>query len=144
MERNCDACGLRYAARSKNSLYCSEVECRRQRERARRRRRVSGATVVTLPARSNISADAPDGAGIHELATRAALEEAERLESPAGVNAIGLARRLDAANGESGSSYAALARQHLAAVDKALEGARVSADPIDELFARRQKKLGAS
>lgn len=75
-------------------------------------------------------------------ATRQALEEADRLSSAAGVNALLLAAKLDA-GGDTGSAMAALSKQHLAALDEALKGARVASNPLDELRERRERRLAS-
>lgn len=74
-------------------------------------------------------------------ATRASLEAAGRESTPAGVNALLLAAKLDL-GGDTGSAMAALAKQHLAALEEALKGAPVADDQVDELRARRAKRLG--
>jgi hypothetical protein len=69
------------------------------------------------------------------------LEEAGRADTPAGVSALLLAAKLDL-GGDTGSAMAALAKQHLAALDEALRGALVAADKVDELRRRRERRLG--
>lgn len=131
MQRTCGACGAAYEARSARSKFCTDSECKRARERARnRQRRDPGGEVVEFPAPQ---ADGEGGA--NERVTRRELDAAGRLETIAGQNAMSLARQLDHAAGDTGSSFAALAKQHLLAVDKALEGVEVADDPIER---RRQ------
>lgn len=74
-------------------------------------------------------------------ATRATLDEAGRADSPAGVSALLLAAKLDL-GGDTGSAMAALAKQHLAALEEALKDAPRAEDRVDELRARRAKRLG--
>lgn len=132
MQRNCDACGKPYEARSSRSKYCAEVDCKRARERARKRKKPGD--VVPFPAQPG---QPVDQLGPNERITHAELDAADRLMTIAGQNAMSLARRLDQAAGDTGSSFAALAKQHLAAVEKALEGVATAEDPID----RRKKAM---
>jgi hypothetical protein len=82
-----------------------------------------------------------EGASTLVDATRAVLEAADRLNTPAGVSALLLAGKMDA-GGDTGSALAALAKQHLAVLDEATRGALVAADPVDDLRARRMARLG--
>lgn len=138
MERNCDHCGRVYEAKSTRSKFCADVECKRGRERARNRRRTSGATADVVPI---VLPTAPDAdRGPLEQATFDQLVAAGREATAAGLNVLVLARRLDAGSRETGQALTALAKQHLAGLDKALEGAAVAGDAIDELRARREAK----
>jgi hypothetical protein len=134
MKRDCDACGKRYEAKSKRSRFCARVDCRRARDRERRRRE-RGAEVVPLGA-----AIVAGETGEVEGATLEQLTSAGRLETAAGRNALVLARRLDAGGLDTGSSVAALSKQHLSALSEALAGAIVVADAVDELRARRERR----
>lgn len=125
----CEACDGEFEGRGR---FCKRGDCTRARARARKRE--SRGTVVELPA--------PDSSEVpsNYTATLRALEAAERLGTPAGVNALTLAQRLDTATAESGSGIAALSKQHLAALEEATRNARVAADPVDELRARRERR----
>ena len=72
-------------------------------------------------------------------ATRQRLVDADRMDTPLGKIALGLATRFDAAI-DSGSGFAALAKQLEATLDSATKGAQVVASPMDELRARRAAK----
>ncbi len=72
--------------------------------------------------------------------TLVALTEAGRVHAPAGQNALALAVRIDGGALDTGSSVAALSKQHLAALAEALRGANVVADGVDELRARRGRQ----
>lgn len=74
-------------------------------------------------------------------ATRERLLEADRINTPLGKIALGLAQRFDAAV-DSGSGFAALAKQLEATLESATRGADVVASPMDELRARRAAKHG--
>ena len=74
-------------------------------------------------------------------ATLTALMEAGRVHSPAGQNALALATRIDGGATDTGSSIAALSKQHLAAIAEALRDTEVvKADSIDELRRRREAR----
>lgn len=123
MVRNCDVCGKAYEAKTKRSRYHSET-CRKRAQR--------GGTIVPLRERPTVPSAFES--------TMQVLEMADRLSSPAGVNALLLAAKLDA-GGDTGSAMAALSKQHLAALEEALRDAPVAADPLDELRVRRQRRL---
>lgn len=122
--RACEACGREFEAKRGNHRFCSAT-CRKRGKR--------GATVVALDGGDVI-------VGGLEDATQRQLAAAGRESCPAGVNALLLARRLDQA-GDTGSAVAALSRQHLAALEAALEGAEPAGDPVDELRHRRERRL---
>ena len=72
----------------------------------------------------------------------AELRNAERLETAAGQIAVRLAEQLDASGG-TGNEKASVAKQLHASLAVALEGAHRTADPVDELAARRVARRGA-
>jgi predicted nucleic acid-binding Zn ribbon protein len=122
----CEQCGAPVAARSR---FCTDVECKRVR--ARERKRASRGTVIELPA-------APSVVSSVYAATLTALTSANRVDTPSGQSALILAGR------DTGSSLAALARQHLAVLDEALRDAPREADGVDELRARRLARRGTA
>ncbi|HVM10333.1 MAG TPA: hypothetical protein VM345_17880 [Acidimicrobiales bacterium] len=128
-------------ARSSRSRYCDDGECRRARERQRKRRR-SGSSSAGTP-KSKPPAIPPGSSPVPSLVevTRRVLEEAKRADSPAGVNALALAARIDAPQFDTAAGLAALSKQHLAALAVALDGAaRTGVDPLDEVKAMREKR----
>jgi hypothetical protein len=76
-------------------------------------------------------------------ATLADLVSAGREDSPAGRAALLLARRLDTPTADTGSSVAALVREHAARLEAAMRGVKVAGDPLDELKAARDRKRNA-
>ena len=143
MERNCDACGRTYEAKSKRSQFCPDAECKRARARLRKRAQRSGdrpgadgGNVIAFP-----GTEGAHESPTVEAVTRTKLIAVGRLDHPAGVNALVLARRLDFANSdfslELGGAVASLSKQHLAALNEALRGAEAEDDEIDRLRARR-------
>lgn len=137
--RRCEACEGEFEPEGRER-FCRGVECRRSRARDRKRSS-RGGEVVDLP-----DPDVPDdlSAPSNFEVTHRALVAADRLLTPAGVNALTLARRLDAASMEPGSSLAAVSKQHLAALEEATRNASSVADPIDELRARRERRRTGS
>lgn len=135
MKRSCDACGRAYEAKTKRSKYCSDRECVRNRERGWKRGQRSGGKVVDLSPPPE-----PEPVLSAVAVTRDALEVVGRLHTPAGVNALLLAAKLDA-GGDTGSAMAALSKQHLAALAEATKGVKAAADPVDELRAKREARL---
>lgn len=81
-------------------------------------------------------ADVPAGV---VAAVTADLGAAGRTVSPAGQCALALAARIDAGV-DSGASMASMVRELRAALADALRDAAVSADPVDELKAKRDRR----
>ena len=133
--RTCTDCGAPLPAPHSSGRPRTKCEaCSPTRARDTRRRaphKLAPADLVTLPAPSV-------QAGIVEATTRT-LAEAGRLDSVAGQTALLLAQQL-ATGAHSGAGYAALAKQLLAAMDAACEGAVVAQDPVDELRRKRDKR----
>lgn len=136
--KTCKREGCRRKTKSDRAQYCDDPGCGRARARARRQEsnRKQGAD----------AADASDGerpAGGVFSATLTALTDAGRVATPAGQNALALASRIDHGAEDSGSSIAALSKQHLAALDEALKDLASAGDPVDE-FTRRRRSRTAS
>lgn len=135
-KRSCKRDGCRNEPKTSRAQYCDDLEC--ERARARLRRRVSN----RKQAEEQLPDDVPEGAGAGGVfsATLSALTTAGRVATPAGQNALALATRIDHGATDSGSSIAALSKQHLAALDEALKNLEQVGDPIDELGARRRAR----
>ncbi len=124
--KQCAACHR--PVKSPRAKFCLDIGCARARDRERKR------------SREQSGKPAPDGdrpAGGVFAATLVALAGAGRVDSPAGQNALALAARIDFGAFDTGSSLAALSKQHLAALGEALKDVSVVADGVDELRARR-------
>lgn len=129
MQRLCDTCTRLYEARRVTSKFCSQ----RCQKRARRSPvGLSGATLLTFPA----PVDGP-----MTKATMAELVVADRVESSLGQSALLMARRLDTPGADTGSSVAALAREHRATLALALESATNVLDPVDLVRLRRDARI---
>lgn len=127
MQRNCDACGGQYTAKRPNSRFCSEG-CRKKAARGTESPRIE--PIVADPAvpttRSRVQAE---------------LDAAGRGETYLGAAALALADRIDQSTAVMG--FAALVKELRSTMDAALVGAKKAADPLDELRARRDRKLAS-
>jgi hypothetical protein len=132
MGRNCDSCGAPYFTRSPLSRYCSP-RCAKRAQRTGLARSAQGAATIAQP---------PAVTQEVEAAVRATLEDAGRLSTPLGQVALALARRLDSPSGDTGAGLAALAKQLAATLAAVTADVRPADDLLDELRARRDRKLG--
>lgn len=101
---------------------------------------------VKRSSRPNVPGDAevPDDVQLDVgvlVATARELARVGRLDSPKGRIALSLAARLDRSLVDTGSSYAAVARELSATLDAVLAGAPTAADQVDELRARREERI---
>ena len=142
-EKKCEACKKR-SVKGPRARFCDATECERARARARRRRadqakrqRVGG---DDLREAAEETSGSPAG-GVFS-STLVSLQEAGRVHTPAGQQALALATRIDNGAEDSGSSLAALGKQHLAALAEALRDLEVLGDPADEVAARRAAHAG--
>ncbi len=132
MQRQCGFCGRSYEARRATSRYCGPT-CRQRSLRA---------LAAGLPPRPSTLDDDPAPPSELELVVTRELEAAGRLRTAFGQVAVELARRV-ASPFESGAAVASLAKQFREAMDKALAGVAVAADPLDDIRARRDRKRSA-
>ena len=125
--RACDSCGTTYEAKRSSSKYCSD--------RCRRRAHEGSLPAVVVP----FVPPALVVGGIAS-ATQRELEGAEMLDTSLGQKAMFLAMHLDNMSNDTGSSVAAVVREHSAVMVRALELGKVEADPLDELAIRRRER----
>lgn len=130
-QRACDSCRNQYEAKRPNSRFCSEP-CRK-----RFSRQPGAVASLAVPADEPASHEGP-----LTRSTRLELEAAGRVDSSIGQLALLAARRLDA-GGETGSAVASLMREHRATVAEAVRGVQMAGDKLDELRAKRDRKLAA-
>jgi hypothetical protein len=135
-KRACDQCGTKHDRM--RSPFCTRA-CQMRWKRAHPDR-TEPAGVDAQAALPSAPAASPH-LGPVLMTTMTVLVEAKRHETPGGTAALALAMRIDHPYGETGSSLAALVREHRAALADALRGAAVKDDPIDELGKRRDEKL---
>lgn len=135
MRKSCEACGVDFEAKRTARKYCGE-RCKKRAQRrpggVKAHDPVEVPVVMPLP---EVPQDGPVA-----VATRVELELAGRANSAAGNAALALARRIDTGTAETGSSLAAMVREHRATLAEAVRGAVAAADPLDELRARRERK----
>lgn len=129
MQLTCKACGRPFDAKTRRRKYCGDT-CRQRAQRARGK--PVGQVVPLRP---------PTEDGGVESATRAELQEVDRVGTALGQAALALARRLDVGQADTGSAMASLVREWRATLTAATEGATATEDPIDELRAQWEKKL---
>ena len=126
MRKQCAVCSEPFEAKRNTAKYCS----RRCSVRAARQPKPEPAGQMPVDPDSELWT-----ATLNELAAAA------RVASASGQAALLLARRLDSQMTETGSSVAAMVREHRAALADALKGASAEVNPLDELRARRERKL---
>jgi len=128
MDRHCDVCAKPLDAQRSDARFCSD-RCRKRAARG------------GIPrADASVPPEGRSGQGSGTLdAVRFELTAAGRLDSWLGQAALSLAERIDASTAVMG--YAALIKELRSTMDAALAGAETVADPLDELRARRDRKL---
>lgn len=140
MRKKCEACGEQFEARRSTAKYCSN-SCRVQAQRGAATGK-SKTTVVTFGlAAVPPQGDRPRELGPLEQQAHTELESFGRAETLAGGVVLALARRIDQAGPmDTGSGFAALAKELRAAMTVALAGAEQEADPIDQVRKQREQK----
>lgn len=126
--RACDSCGQEYEAKRPQSRFC----CATCRKRASR----GVVQVVSLAGPQPVTRPG------FAAATERELREADRLDTSLGQGLLLLARLIEA--GGTPAAVATMMKEWRATRDAALEGAKTAADPLDELRARRDRKLGTA
>jgi len=138
MQKSCAVCGNSFEAKRARAMYCSgRCQKRAQRQPAAEPRPSIADKKADIP---QTSLPAGPFSGI-AVATAAKLEAAGRLDTPEGQAALMLAYRVDVGMAETGSAIASLVRQFHATLAAALDGAQAEMDEVDELRARRERKL---
>jgi len=134
MQRSCTICGLSYTASRPNAQYCGDT-CRK---RAERQKKTNG-PLISSPVSQETASELADSPLVRVVARE--LSEVDRLDTVAGQVAFELAIRV-ANRREMGSAVASLSKQLNEAMDRAMAGVAVAADPLDEIRARRDRKRG--
>lgn len=133
MDKRCAVCKRKFTAKRATAKYCGET-CRKRAQRGGERPAEADASPDPAPAD-------PDGdlrVGLL-AATVSELVKAGRENSPTGQAAILLAYRLERAQADTGSSVAAMVKQHQATLAEALKSAD-KASIVDSLKKRRDAK----
>ncbi|MEU8717489.1 hypothetical protein [Streptomyces sp. NPDC048663] len=143
MRKKCEECGEQFEAKRSTAKYCSNG-CRVQAQRgaANGKSKSTRSTVVAFGlAAVPPDEDRPRRLGPLEQQAQAELESFGRAETLAGGVVLALARRIDQAGpADTGSGFAALAKELRAAMAVALAGAEQEADPIDQVRKQREQK----
>lgn len=139
MTRHCAVCGKAFEAKRSTAKYCGSTCRARQSQGIKPPRPARGVDAPPAPAAvMPLVGESPLVASV-----RRALEDAGRLDSVLGQQALMLAGRL-AGQGDSGSAVAALSRELRAVMDAALADAPQAADALDELAERRRRKAAGA
>lgn len=129
-------CGKQYTPKRASSKYCGST-CRTRATRLR-------AEQPPAPAAAAPAADPPAQPSLPTLLvarTMQQLEEAGRLDTVLGQQALVLASRLEVITAlDTGASMAAVSKELRAVMTEAMTGVAVAEDPIDELRRRREAK----
>lgn len=138
MKKKCEVCGEQFEAKRSTAKYCSNEH----RVQAQRGARSGKSTVVAFGLSAVPPREArPRELGPLEASARTELESFGRAETLAGGVVLALARRIDEAGPtDTGSGFAALAKELRAAMAAALAGAEQEADPIDQVRKQREQK----
>lgn len=129
--RKCLRCGSPYKAARTTAKYCT-ASCRSMASQERR----GLLPAMKKPPAVVVDVDEPSSGLIES--TRAALEQAGRLETVAGQSALRIAQAMTGR--ETGAGLAALSKALSSVMAEALDGVRSSADHLDELKARREAR----
>jgi len=131
VQRLCASCGRPYEAKRASSRFCGPTCCQR----------ASRARAAGLPARVTLDGEEASPSELERAVTRE-LEAVGRLDTVAGQVALELAYRVVSPH-ETGAAVASLARELGVAMTRALGGLAQTADPLDEIRARRDRKRWA-
>lgn len=131
--RACEGCGGSLEGKRRDARTCSP----RCKERLMKRQQ-RGTVVELPPAAAAVDAEPPLVAKLMRE-----LDAAGRLDTTDGEHAVFLARRLVAAQMDTGSAVASLSKELRTARAEALKGCQASDSRLDELRARRDAKRGA-
>lgn len=133
MTRNCDFCGRSYQAIRETSKFC-QPKCRVYNANAKKNPKAP----KPQPSREPVleSGDV----SLVEV-TRVTLEEADRLNTVAGQQALRIAQAMSGR--ETGAGIAALSKALSTVMSEALEDVPAMADSLDELKARREARRHA-
>lgn len=131
MRKDCEFCGTTFEAKRSTAKYCSN-EHRVQAQRGAAKSKKTS-TVVAFGLAPRPPRGEPER-GPLEAAALAELESFGRAETLAGGVVLALARRIDGAGpADTGSGFAALAKELRASMAVALAGADQESDPIDQV-----------
>lgn len=122
--RNCQSCQAAFIANRSDTKFCS-TQCRKRNARRVGKRSAEG------------------NGGTVEAATLAELDRLGRYDSALGRLALELAASIDL-RADPLSARATAAKELRATLDALGRGAKVAADPVDELAERRKSRLAGA
>lgn len=132
----CTVCGTLFPAKRATAKYCGE-RCKKRAQRDPTRPATGTAGTPT-----QLASVSPLRAASGRIAalTERELMNAGRLDTVLGAVALALAAKLDEPGLDTGSSIAALAREHRSAMVAALDGVNVEATPLERMKAQRERR----
>ncbi|TKV61859.1 hypothetical protein FDO65_10055 [Nakamurella flava] len=138
--KECEQCGTQFEARKSTAKYCSG-NCR---TRASRNRTATGINSAGQPAAAQPKASGGvvlvAGEGLVAQVQRE-LQDAGRLDTVLGQQALVLAQRMRVVSPDTGSSLSAISKELRTVMAQALDGVAIEGDPIDEVTKRREAKM---
>lgn len=140
----CTVCGTLFPAKRSSAMYCTE-RCKKRAQRNPNRpatgteRPATGTGSVRAGGFAPVAPIRPAEGRIAALTERE-LMNASRLDTVLGAVALALAAKLDEPGLDTGSSIAALAREHRSAMVAALDGVNVEATPLERMKAQRERR----
>lgn len=135
----CQQCGVGFDSARDSARFCS-ARCRKASSRGTPPTGgLPVSRIVTGNVASGVTGNVASGGTVEQV--RIELERAERLDTYLGASALALAERIDQSTAVMG--FAALVRELRSTMAAALAGAARAADPLDEVKARRDRKLAA-
>ena len=132
MRVTCQSCRKRFTAQRSTARYCSG-KC------AKREQRAEAAATASQTAKATAGPVGRVGAAVE-----ADLDAAGVLGTPAGAQAMQLARRLDLSAGDTGSAMAAVSRELSKVLEEAKRKTGAQVNPVDEFTKRREARRGAA
>jgi hypothetical protein len=138
MLRTCDRCGKPYEARRRDSRWCGST-CRDAQSK-RPIAPVAQIATHAIQAKSDSMSD-PSAKSPMAVAVEAELSAAGRLNTAKGWMVMAAVERLSNSGLDTASGFAAVLREARACLDDALASGAVADDPLEELRARRAKRL---
>lgn len=135
----CVMCGTPFTAKRASARYCGErCKKRAQRDPGRPAIGTSG-TRPRSDAPAAVAQLRPMTGRVAELTERE-LMSAGRMDTALGAVALALASKLDEPGMDTGSSIAALAREHRSALAAAVDGAVKKSSPLASIKGRRDEQ----
>jgi hypothetical protein len=148
MQRICECCSEPFEAKRSDAKTCSQVCRNKLKQKVKRLSAVPAAEldevakVVDWPEKADHPSNGERYRFINKLvdSVEAALEKAEKLETPQGQALLVIADRLARNYGDNASGVAALSKELTRLMDSMLLGHEVKTDALDEIAKRRRAK----